>query len=81
MNSEDIESPEWHAEFLREREEAIKNGTDRFIDWEEAKRMILKETGALEGIKSGSSDMTRPNNWERQFFKEFFSRYNIPDTE
>jgi predicted transcriptional regulator len=82
MNSEDIESPEWHGRFLREREEAIKNGTDRFIDWEEAKQIILKETKALEAIKAGLSDIKAGRTTKSdEFFDEFLSRNNISDTE
>ena len=44
MPSDEIISPEWHREFLKSREEAIKNGADWFIDLDEAKRMILEET-------------------------------------
>jgi len=43
-NPNDIPSPEWHAEFLRGREEAIANGTDWFIDLDEAERLIREET-------------------------------------
>ena len=35
-NPEDIESPAWHGEILKQREEALKNGTDQFISLEEA---------------------------------------------
>lgn len=40
-----IESPSWHEDVLREREEALKSGTDKFIDWDLAKRNIRKEIG------------------------------------
>lgn len=43
-NPNDIPSPEWHGEFLRDREKALADGTDRFIDWEEAKRLIREQT-------------------------------------
>ena len=39
---EEFESPEWHGEVLRAREEALKAGTDKFVPWEEAKS-ILRE--------------------------------------
>jgi len=35
-------SPEWHSEVLREREEDLQAGTDAFVSWEDAKR-ILRE--------------------------------------
>ena len=35
-------SPEWHGDVLQEREEAVRQGKDEFIPWEDAKR-ILRE--------------------------------------
>jgi putative addiction module component (TIGR02574 family) len=43
-NPEDIQSPAWHGEVLKEREEALKNGTDSFISLEEAEAYIRKRT-------------------------------------
>jgi Putative addiction module component len=43
-NPESIESPEWHGRVLAEREEALKNGTDRFISLEEAEARIREKT-------------------------------------
>lgn len=57
MNSDDIISPEWHGQFLRKGEEALKNGTDRFIDWDEAKRSIRGKTRPGEGIQRGIDDL------------------------
>ncbi len=39
---EEYRSPEWHGDVLREREEALQAGTDEFVPWDEAKR-ILRE--------------------------------------
>lgn len=39
-NAEDFESPAWHADVLREREQRIAEGKETFIDWEEAKRQL-----------------------------------------
>ena len=39
-NESDFESPAWHGDFLREREEAVKSGKETFIDWEEAKKQL-----------------------------------------
>ncbi len=36
-------SPDWHGEILKEREESIRNGTAKFLDWEQAKRMLRDE--------------------------------------
>ena len=39
-NQDNYPSPEWHADMLREREEALKTGRDEFVPWEEAKRLL-----------------------------------------
>jgi hypothetical protein len=39
-NPEAYPSPDWHGDVLREREAALKAGTDEFISWEEAKTML-----------------------------------------
>jgi len=41
---ESFESPAWHGEVLRQREEALKNGTDRFISLDEAEKRIREKT-------------------------------------
>lgn len=33
-------SPSWHENILQEREESIKRGDDKFVDWEQAKKDI-----------------------------------------
>ena len=38
--SESIPSPSWHKDILEERELAVENGKEKFIDWSEAKRLI-----------------------------------------
>ena len=40
-NSPDIPSPSWHENILKEREKNLKEGKDRFIDWDQAKKDIL----------------------------------------
>lgn len=37
-------SPEWHGDVLRKREEAVRDGTDEFIPWEDAKRILRDRT-------------------------------------
>ncbi len=37
---DDIPSPSWHADVLQEREHAIQDGTAKFYDLEEAKRIV-----------------------------------------
>jgi hypothetical protein len=39
---EELESPEWHWEALRETEERLGSGKEKEIDWEEAKAELLK---------------------------------------
>jgi hypothetical protein len=41
-NAEDIPLPEWHHQILKAREEDIKAGKDKFADWDNAKKDILK---------------------------------------
>jgi len=40
QREEDIESPAWHAEVLREREEKVQRGEESFLDWETVKRQL-----------------------------------------
>jgi Putative addiction module component len=35
-----FESPAWHGDVLREREEHIKTGRESFMDWEAAKKQL-----------------------------------------
>lgn len=54
-NADDMQSPSWHEDVLREREEALRPGALRpgtlrpgageFIDWDLAKKIIRKEIG------------------------------------
>jgi hypothetical protein len=43
-NADRLPSPEWHGEVLRQREEALRNGTDRFISLDEAEKRIREKT-------------------------------------
>ena len=38
----DFKSPDWHETILNEREKGIKEGKDKFVDWEQAKKEILE---------------------------------------
>lgn len=40
QTAESIPSPEWHQNILKNREEDVQKGTDRFADWETAKTKI-----------------------------------------
>ena len=37
----EMPSPDWHESYLKDRELAIENGTDEFVDWDTAKENIL----------------------------------------
>jgi hypothetical protein len=41
-NEAQFESPAWHGEVLREREESLRNGTEKPMDWETAKAQLRK---------------------------------------
>jgi hypothetical protein len=41
-NEEQFDSPAWHEQVLKEREQRIKAGQESFIDWEIAKKDIAK---------------------------------------
>ena len=38
--AESIPSPSWHKKVLQEREDKIKKGEEKFIDWSSAKKHI-----------------------------------------
>lgn len=42
---EEVESPVWHADALRESEQAVANGDAAFEDWNQAKER-LRQGGA-----------------------------------
>jgi len=37
-----FKSPYWHEKILKEREKGLREGADRFVDWEQAKKEILE---------------------------------------
>ena len=39
-NVENIQSPSWHGRIIEEREERVKEGKEKFLDWETAKIQI-----------------------------------------
>jgi len=39
-NEREIESPVWHEQVLREREQRVRSGQESFIDWETAKQQL-----------------------------------------
>lgn len=40
-NQINFASPSWHENVLKDREQAITDGKDEFVDWEEAKKEIM----------------------------------------
>lgn len=40
----EVEPPEWHLQALQEREQAIADGTDEFIPFEEFQALLEEET-------------------------------------
>ena len=49
---EELESPEWHREALRETEERLASGEEKLIDWETAKALLLNRLQGEPGISS-----------------------------
>lgn len=41
--TEGLASPEWHASVLGERENNLKSGKERYLEWDEVKKQIKKE--------------------------------------
>lgn len=39
-NIPDFSSPAWHENILKEREQKLREGKDKFIDWDQAKKDI-----------------------------------------
>ena len=37
---QDIQSPPWHEQLLKERDERVKSGQEKFESWEDAKRAL-----------------------------------------
>jgi hypothetical protein len=41
--------PGWHKDVLAEREKRLASGTERVLDWEEAKRQLRREINENSG--------------------------------
>ncbi len=39
-NADAFESPAWHADVLREREQRVQEGKESYVDWEKAKKEL-----------------------------------------
>ncbi|PWU10790.1 MAG: acyl-protein synthetase [Verrucomicrobia bacterium] len=42
QHEDEIESPSWHGDVLKEREERVASGKESFVPWEEAKAQLRK---------------------------------------
>jgi hypothetical protein len=42
-NEESFESPGWHLKELAVTEERVREGRERFVDWEQAKKKLRKD--------------------------------------
>ncbi|MDO9271228.1 MAG: addiction module protein [Methylobacter sp.] len=42
-DADNINSPAWHSDVLQQREEMLNDGTDTFIDWNDAKKDIRSQ--------------------------------------
>ena len=42
-HAESIESPVWHEDILADREQALQNNSEQFVDWDTAKKEINKK--------------------------------------
>jgi hypothetical protein len=40
----DFSSPSWHGNVLKEREQRIRDGKEKFLDWDQAKEDIRDST-------------------------------------
>jgi hypothetical protein len=43
QNPEELESPSWHEQVLKERDERLASGQERLIDWEIAKKQLREK--------------------------------------
>ena len=39
-NEQQLESPAWHEQVLKERDERVRSGQETFVDWESAKQQL-----------------------------------------
>lgn len=46
-DEDQFESPAWHADALRETEQAVASGAAKFVDWEEAKKRLRRKAARL----------------------------------
>ncbi|PKN00037.1 MAG: addiction module antitoxin RelB [Elusimicrobia bacterium HGW-Elusimicrobia-2] len=43
-NADSLVSPSWHKNILREREDRVNSGDEKFVNWDKAKRYIQDKT-------------------------------------
>jgi hypothetical protein len=44
QNEQQLESPSWHEQVLKEREKRIRSGAEKFMDWETVKKELRKRS-------------------------------------
>ena len=68
-----LESPAWHEDVLREREERIAAGEADFVDWEQAKADIRSRASLLRSPCATMHPMS-PNKQTVQTYMDAFAR-------
>jgi hypothetical protein len=48
-NADKFESPAWHGDVLREREQRIEEGKETYVDWKQAKRDLRRKLVLISG--------------------------------
>ena len=43
QSESELQSPDWHGDVLRERDERVNSGREKFVDWEEVKAQLRRE--------------------------------------
>ena len=59
-DQEHFESPAWHEEALKERERRVQEGSEEFIPWEKAKR-ILRDKQKIACVETVSKCLKAVN--------------------
>ncbi len=62
---DEVEVPDWHKELLDGREKLVESGATKFVDWEEAKKM-LRSFPSAEHLKLSCS-----RSWRRRHVRDY----------
>ena len=49
-SAKDVPSPSWHADVLRAREDRVKEGTAKYVEWGAAKKSVRDVAGIPHGF-------------------------------